>query len=126
MTCRANFFCCVVTDRCPHLVGSRFFTDENQFGFQQDESSNYSFEAPTANDFSDDYSIVEETSEEDSVTSFDTSFQQPAETVEEALKAPVQTETVSTPPFRPRFGDRNVDLPIEVKEDERRLHNDSR
>ncbi len=34
--------------------------------------------------------------------------------------------SVSTPPVRTRFGDRNVDLPIEVAEDERRLHNDAR
>ncbi len=39
-------------------------------------------------------------------------------------------ETVSppaaTPPVKSRFSDRNVDLPIEVTEDERRLHNDAR
>lgn len=35
-------------------------------------------------------------------------------------------EHVPAPPVRPRFGDRNVDLPIEVTEDERRLHNDAR
>lgn len=97
-------------------------TDENQFDFQKDESADYSFEAPTANDFSDDYSTAEETSEADSVNSFDRSFQEIPETVQ----APAQTESVSTAPVRPRFGDRNVDLPIEVKEDERRLHNDAR
>lgn len=43
-------------------------------------------------------------------------FIQPAETVSE----PAQTAT------RPRLSDRNVDLPIEVTEDERRLHNDAR
>jgi hypothetical protein len=39
----------------------------------------------------------------------------------------VEVETASVaPPVRTRFGDRNVDLPIEVAEDERRLHNDAR
>ena len=46
----------------------------------------------------------------------DTTFE-PAETV---------SETVSTPPVKTRFSDRNVDLPIEVGEEERRLHNDAR
>ena len=35
-------------------------------------------------------------------------------------------ETVSAQPVKTRFSDRNVDLPIEVAEDERRLHNDAR
>ncbi len=39
---------------------------------------------------------------------------------------PASSETVSTAPVRSRFSDRNVDLPIEVGEDERRLHNDAR
>jgi hypothetical protein len=38
---------------------------------------------------------------------------------------PVQQQQ-SAPPARSRFSDRNVDLPIEVTEDERRLHNDAR
>ena len=47
----------------------------------------------------------------------ETPFTQPAQTV---------SETVSTPAVKSRFSDRNVDLPIEVSEDERRLHNDAR
>ncbi len=41
---------------------------------------------------------------------------------------PVETvsETISTQPGKTRFSDRNVDLPIEVGEEERRLHNDAR
>jgi hypothetical protein len=42
-----------------------------------------------------------------------------------AAPAPTASEPVATAP-RSRFGDRNVDLPIEVTEDERRLHNDAR
>jgi len=36
------------------------------------------------------------------------------------------SEPVSTQPVKTRFSDRNVDLPIEVGEEERRLHNDAR
>ena len=36
------------------------------------------------------------------------------------------SESTPTAPTRSRFSDRNVDLPIEVGEDERRLHNDAR
>lgn len=35
-------------------------------------------------------------------------------------------ETAASAPVKSRFSDRNVDLPIEVSEDERRLHNDAR
>ncbi|HXG86664.1 MAG TPA: hypothetical protein VNI84_21780 [Pyrinomonadaceae bacterium] len=35
-------------------------------------------------------------------------------------------ESAATKPVRSRFSDKNVDLPIEVTEDERRLHNDAR
>lgn len=58
----------------------------------------------------------EQTQTETSKT--ETSFSQPAETESQ----PVQ----QTPPVRSRFSERNVDLPIEVSEDERRLHNDAR
>ncbi|MEO6590506.1 MAG: hypothetical protein ABIP06_14510 [Pyrinomonadaceae bacterium] len=40
--------------------------------------------------------------------------------------APAEPVAVAPPPARSRFSDRNVDLPIEVSEDERRLHNDAR
>jgi hypothetical protein len=43
----------------------------------------------------------------------------PVETVSEAA-------TVAAQPVRTRLSERNVDLPIEVAEDERRLHNDAR
>lgn len=40
--------------------------------------------------------------------------------------APAVSEPAASAPVRSRFSDRNVDLPIEVSEDERRLHNDAR
>ncbi len=47
---------------------------------------------------------------------------------ESFVAAPVETvaEVVTAPPIKSRFSDRNVDLPIEVAEDERRSHNDAR
>ena len=42
------------------------------------------------------------------------------------VSEPAVTETAAAAPVRSRFSDRNVDLPIEVSEDERRLHNDAR
>jgi hypothetical protein len=40
--------------------------------------------------------------------------------------AAVSTSTIATKPSGTRLSDRNVDLPIEVSDDERRLHNDAR
>jgi len=52
------------------------------------------------------------------------------ETVTTSEPSAPETEKVEEPvaptPARSRFGDRNVDLPIEVEEDERRYHNDAR
>ncbi|MBS1796176.1 MAG: hypothetical protein JSS81_20150 [Acidobacteria bacterium] len=51
-----------------------------------------------------------------------------AESYSAPVEAPVEApaETVVKQPAKSRFSDRNVDLPIEVSEDERRLHNDAR
>jgi len=38
----------------------------------------------------------------------------------------VEVEVATAQPMKSRFSDRNVDLPIEVSDDERRLHNDAR
>ncbi len=72
----------------------------------------------------------------DGADRFETSpFDQPVEAFEPAdngegveFAPAVEVETVSTAftPGRTRLSDRNVDLPIEVAEDERRLHNDAR
>ena len=65
--------------------------------------------------------------EETSYGSFETVTEKPQNGYGEA----VETATVAQPvqaaaPARTRFSERNVDLPIEVTEDERRLHNDAR
>ncbi len=47
------------------------------------------------------------------------------EKTEDSFSQPAEA-SVSTIPVKTRFNDRNVDLPIEVSEEERRLHNDAR
>ncbi len=74
----------------------------------------YSFEAPS-----------------ESADEFEASYDDsPTEELQEAVEAPVEevveASAASAPPVRKRFADRNLDLPIEVAEDERRLHNDAR
>lgn len=49
------------------------------------------------------------------------SFEQPIQSFE-----PVVSQPVVAAPTKSRLSERNVDLPIEVSEDERRLHNDAR
>jgi hypothetical protein len=57
----------------------------------------------------------------------DSSANGKAEMPETETYEPVMSEPVAAaPPTKSRFSDRNVDLPIEVGEDERRLHNDAR
>lgn len=80
-------------------------------------------DAPVSNDF--DYSVNEENVPAESADSFESSAPESAVS-QTAPEASPQPEAASTAPVRPRFGDRNVDLPIEVTEDERRLHNDAR
>ncbi len=46
--------------------------------------------------------------------------------IETPIVEKVSEPVVAATPSRSRFSDRNVDLPIEVGEDERRLHNDAR
>jgi hypothetical protein len=70
----------------------------------------------------EDYSPAETSSD-----SFD-SYQPQTEAKEPAYADPVETvsQSVISQPVKTRFSERNVDLPIEVEEDERRLHNDAR
>jgi len=49
-----------------------------------------------------------------------------ASPVEAAPVMETPVEPAAAPPVRSRFADRNLDLPIEVGESERRLHNDAR
>ena len=56
------------------------------------------------------------------------SFDTPSYTPPPVTTVETQTETQSAPKTAPprRFGERNLELPIDVPEDERRLHNDAR
>lgn len=56
------------------------------------------------------------------------SYESPTESKEPAYAEPVETvsQSVMSQPVKTRFTERNVDLPIDVAEDERRLHNDAR
>jgi len=56
--------------------------------------------------------------------SYDSGVTETSQTVEAPVAA--VSDSAATQPAKSRFSDRNVDLPIEVSEDERRLHNDAR
>jgi hypothetical protein len=117
-------------------------TNEYQFETTQ---SDFQIEKPKDDFFSNYDSTPTEpiVTEEEKFSAFETenaktepfteSFEAVSQPVEsftapaESFAAPV--ETVSQPistPAKTRLSERNVDLPIEVSEDERRLHNDAR
>jgi hypothetical protein len=95
--------------------------------------SNQQFEAPKVENF-DSFSSapsaeVSAPVDEESFSSFEAQPSAPVET--SFVQPPVETsaqpvQQASVPPVKSRFSERNVDLPIEVSEDERRLHNDAR
>jgi hypothetical protein len=103
-------------------------TGEYQFDQQPSFESSPSFESPQAETFESYATPVETESyapvqEEPSYNSFETVTEKPQNGFSEAVEtAGVQAAA----PARTRFSERNVDLPIEVTEDERRLHNDAR
>ena len=100
---------------------------EDVSSFESPAEDVSSFDSPA-----EDVSSFEEAQEdapafEESTSDF--SFEQPADepVVEEVeVEAAEVEEQAPAPPVRSRFADRNLDLPIEVSEDERRLHNDAR
>lgn len=77
-----------------------------------------------------EYQFAETEAVQEEAAQFESSPVEEAATDEAEVKQfePVAEETpVAAPPAKKsRFNDRNVDLPIEVGEDERRLHNDAR
>ncbi len=94
----------------------------NDYSFKTNDSFDTpeaKFEEPAKFETTGDFSFNKEEksfSYESTNGKADTTFE-PVETV---------SESVSTVPVKTRFSDRNVDLPIEVGEEERRLHNDAR
>ena len=85
------------------------------------ESESKSFE-PVENVSAEVESVEPVSAKDDTFNAFEITGGQTATFAPEpAVAAPV-----SAAPVKSRFSDRNVDLPIEVSEDERRLHNDAR
>lgn len=125
----------------------KFETKTETYDFDTPKTAEYEFETPKVETF-DDFSTAESFAKEEfepfpkiepvvediepmpigkptdfSNYDFDSPVAEDTPVVE-APTAPV-VETVTTT-AKPRFSDRNVDLPIDVAEDERRLHNDAR
>ncbi len=97
-------------------------TSGYDFESQSEETAQVEDASETETPAVEDYSPQENAS--DSFTSYETQ----TETKEPAYAEPVETvsQSVISQPVKTRFSERNVDLPIEVEEDERRLHNDAR
>jgi hypothetical protein len=118
----------------------KFETKTDAYDFDSPKVEDYQFETPKVdafNDFStesfakeDVAPVVEEfipTPIEKPTDFSKYDFDSPAVEPTPVVSTPIEpvVETVSVP-VKPRFSDRNVDLPIDVAEDERRLHNDAR
>lgn len=108
-------------------------TGDYQFEAPQQFDAAPTFEAPPTETFENYAQPVEAEAyapapEETSYgSSFETVTEKPQNGYGEALEtATVAQPAQATAPARTRFSERNVDLPIEVTEDERRLHNDAR
>ncbi len=88
---------------------------------------------PNGFDFNSTQTVETEVPVQENFNKYETESFQAETPVAEPISEPVapafetvSEPVVSTPPTRSRFSDRNVDLPIEVGEEERRLHNDAR
>lgn len=80
---------------------------------------------PYVGETTSDYSFT--TSETSGSSAFDQPVEEAKAPFEPAAAAPEPVvETVGSQPRRPRLSRRNVDLPIEVTEEERPMHNDAR
>ncbi len=90
---------------------------------KSDAESDYSI--PVQNDYQPEKTTFESADNLAAQKVFD-SFAAETAKIDSRVSEPAVSETASTAPVRSRFSDRNVDLPIEVGEDERRLHNDAR
>ncbi|HEX8247925.1 MAG TPA: hypothetical protein VF599_07120 [Pyrinomonadaceae bacterium] len=108
-------------------------TGEYQFETPQPFETTPSFESPQTETFDSYAQPVEAEAyapaqEEPSYGSFESVAEKPQNGFGEAVEtaAVVQPVQATSSPVRTRFSERNVDLPIEVTEDERRLHNDAR
>lgn len=102
----------------PSLSGSDYQFETNQTYESPQTYETPSYETPAYE--TESYAPVNGASYDSAATEeVQTESYAPAET-------PVEVEEVVKQPAKSRFSERNVDLPIEVSEDERRLHNDAR
>ena len=90
---------------------------------EQDSPSDYT--APAGNDYRFEDAPVDSAENLSAEKGFE-SFESDNGKEDSFVPEPAVSEPVSAAPVKSRFSDRNVDLPIEVGEDERRLHNDAR
>jgi hypothetical protein len=90
----------------------------NEYQFDTSQS----FEAPQSESYESSAQQPTESSTPPNQESFG-AYQPEAPKAETSGSPPAESVA---PPVRSRFSERNVDLPIEVSEDERRLHNDAR
>jgi hypothetical protein len=96
-----------------------------QVDTKADTGSDYS--VPAQKDYQFEQTPFESAESISAQKVFDSFGKESAKT-ESFVSEPAQSQpaVTTTAPARSRFSDRNVDLPIEVGEDERRLHNDAR
>lgn len=85
----------------------------NDFAFASSDAYDASAEVESEPEPTEEYAYTADTKNASNGNSY------------EAAPEPV-VEVPTTQPVKSRFSDRNVDLPIEVSDDERRLHNDAR
>ncbi len=108
----------------------------DEYQFETPKVEDYQFETPKVDTFESfakeevapiTEEFVEPTPIEKPTDFSKYDFDSPAVEPMPVVSTPIEpvVETVSAP-VKPRFSDRNVDLPIDVAEDERRLHNDAR
>jgi hypothetical protein len=103
-----------------------------KFDFEAPKTTEYSFEpnvaeVPAVEKF-EDFSSTQNFAKNDFESYPKTEELVPFEVEKTATFEPevVTSPAVADVAVKPRFSDRNVDLPIDVAEDERRLHNDAR
>ncbi|MGI8466948.1 MAG: hypothetical protein ACR2N3_00660 [Pyrinomonadaceae bacterium] len=91
--------------------------------FAANPVNDYQVETPKAENFDSFVPQTETYAPAPEINRFKNESAKPSESFAEPVAA---APPVSAPTVRSRFSERNVDLPIEVSEDERRLHNDAR
>ena len=101
-------------------------TSDYEFEPAQTEETSVGYGNQTANAWSynqNDYAVPADALDS-SANGFAPSVADEPETVAASFEPAVETATAA--PVRTRFSDRSIDLPIDVPEEERRLHNDAR